>query len=166
MRPEHGFAALVGFDERRRYLWFTGGADPTADDLFVVKDGALPERVATGDGLATLAVAISRDGSRLLVTRTTATEMPRTAVYGFDGAGIGARIAELPSVAVEPPFASTTTIEKVGAGEGIWASLLRPRQFTAGKKLPVIVDVYGGPAHQHVARTPRLSRIKSANPLP
>lgn len=154
--PEHGFAALVGFDERRRWLWFTGGADPTADDLFVVRDGAPPERVAMGEGPSTLAAAISKDGSRLLVTRTTATEMPRGAVHGVDGAGIGARIAELPSVAVEPPFAPTTAVEKVGAGEGIWASLLRPRHSTAGKKLPVIVDVYGGPCHQHVTRSPRL----------
>jgi dipeptidyl-peptidase-4 len=32
----------------------------------------------------------------------------------------------------------------------------RPRERAAEKKLPVIVDAYGGPAHQHVSRTPRL----------
>ncbi len=155
-RPEHGFGALVGVDEGRRWLWFTGGADPAADDLFVVKDGAPPERVATGEGPATLEAALSKDGSRLLVTRATSTQMPRSAVYAVEGARIGARVAELPSVAVEPPFAPTTVVGKVGAGEGIWASLVRPRQFTQGKKLPVIVDVYGGPAHRHVSLAPKL----------
>ncbi len=154
--PEHGFAALVGFDDRRRWLWFTGGADPTSTELFLVKDGAPPERVATGDGPAAVEAALSRDGSRLLVTRATAGELPRTAVHAADGSQRPERIAELPSVALEPPFAPSTAISRVGPGEGIWASCTRPRQFTPGKKLPVIVDVYGGPAHQHVARAPRL----------
>jgi dipeptidyl-peptidase 4 len=153
VKPEHGFQALVGVDARRRWLWFTGGPDPTAEELFVVKDGAAPERVAVASEPARVTGgALSRDGRRLVVTRVTARELPRTLVLGDDGA----RIAELPGVAAEPPFAPTTEYRKVGAGEGLWAALVRPRTFTPGKKLPVIVEVYGGPKHQSVARTPKL----------
>ena len=155
--PEHGFATMVGFDERRRWLWFTGGADPTSAELFLVKDGAPPpERVATGEGPGVVDAALSQDGSRLLVTRATSSEMPRDAVHAVCEGGLGARIADLPSVALEPPFAPATEIAKVGGGEGVWASVTRPRRLAPGQKLPVIVDVYGGPAHQHVTRTPKL----------
>jgi dipeptidyl-peptidase-4 len=87
----------------------------------------------------------------VVVTRATAREMPRTSVHGPDGA----LVAELPSVAVEPPFAPTTEYRKVGAGEGLWARVVRPRG-AAPEKLPVIVDVYGGPHFQQVTRAPRL----------
>ena len=153
VRPEHGFDALVGVDSRRRWLWFAGGPDPTASELFVVKDGAAPVRVALAAEPATLVGgALAREGGRLVVTRVTARELPRTLVLGDDGA----LVAELPSVAALPPFAPTTEYRKVGAGEGFWASLVRPRAPTPGKKLPVIVDVYGGPKHPHVSRAPRL----------
>ncbi len=39
----------------------------------------------------------------------------------------GRLLAEVPSAAVEPPFAPTTELLKVGPGEGIWASLVLPR---------------------------------------
>ena len=156
VKPEHGFAALAGFDDRRRWLWFTGGVDPTAAELFVVKDGAPPERVETGKGPAWVEAALSRDGSRLLVTRATLGEMPSTSVHAIDEREGVRRIATLPSVAIEPPFEPTTEIRKVGGGEGIWASVTRPRELAAGVKRPVIVDVYGGPWHQHVSRTPKL----------
>ncbi len=154
--PGHGFAALAGFDDRRGWLWFTGGADPTSSELFVVKGGAAPERVPTGEGPAWVEAALSRDGSTLLVTRASLRELPRTTVHAVGPGGSPALLVELPSVAFEPPFEPTTEIRKVGGGEGIWASVTRPRRSAHGAKLPVLVDVYGGPAHQHVSRTPRL----------
>ncbi len=153
VRPEHGFGRLVGYDAARRWLWFTGGADPTSDDLLVVKGGAPPEPLALGGEPATVvAAALSRDGSRLLVTRATAHAMPRTAVHAPDGA----LVAELPSAAVEPSLATTTEYRKVGPGEGIWSWIVRPRSARPGEKLPVIVDVYGGPHAQQVTRAPKL----------
>jgi dipeptidyl-peptidase-4 len=153
VRPEHGFGRLVGYDPGRRWLWFTGGPDPTCDELFVVKGGAPPERVPLGsEPGAVVAAALSKGGDRLLVTRATAHAMPRTAVHALDGA----LAAELPSAAVEPSLTPTTEYRKVGAGEGIWAWIVRPHGAAPGKKLPVIVDVYGGPHAQQVTRAPKL----------
>jgi dipeptidyl-peptidase 4 len=153
VRPEQGFGRLVGWDGARRWLWFTGGDDPTRDELFVVKDGAPPARVPLGDDAGTvIAAALSRDGRRVLATRATARAMPRTRVHAEDGAVV----AELPSVAVEPAIAAAPEYRKVGPGEGIWAWIARPRNAAPGAKLPVIVDVYGGPHAQQVTRAPRL----------
>ena len=38
----------------------------------------------------------------------------------------------------------------MGAGPGFYASVVRPRDFDARKRYPVIVHVYGGPTHQQV----------------
>ena len=150
--PERGFGALVGVDDARRWLWYTGGPDPTADELFVVKAGAPPERVPVAGGPANLAVTLSHDGSLLLVTRSTDHVMPRTGVHGTDGQ----RHVELPSVAEEPPFAPTTEVRRVGEGEGIWTALVRPRHGPGGGRLPVLLDLYGGPHFRSVTRAPRL----------
>ena len=43
-------------------------------------------------------------------------------------------------------------VEKVG---DYWTAIVRPRDFDAKKKYPVIVDVYGGPKHLHVVQAMR-----------
>jgi dipeptidyl-peptidase-4 len=84
------------------------------------------------------------------VTRADRSELPRTVAMSAEGS----RIAELPSVAEAPSIAVGSEIRKVGAGEGIWAAITRPRDFTPGRKLPVLVDVYGGPHAQQVKHGP------------
>ena len=54
----------------------------------------------------------------------------------------GTRVGELPSVAGEPPFQPRLEVRQVGK-EGFWASIVRPRDFKPGVKLPVIVEIYG-----------------------
>jgi dipeptidyl-peptidase-4 len=72
--------------------------------------------------------------------------MPHTMVRKADGTLIG----ELPSVAEEPPYKPHAEIVKIGAGDGFYASIVRPRDFSAARRYPVIVYVYGGPGHQQV----------------
>jgi dipeptidyl-peptidase-4 len=109
--------------------------------------------VPLGDEPGTVvAAALSREGSRLLVTRATARSMPRTRVHGLDGAAV----AELESAAVEPAVGPPPEYRRVGEGEGIWAWVVRPRAARPGQRLPVLVDVYGGPHAQQVTRTPKL----------
>jgi len=73
--------------------------------------------------------------------------LPRTTVHRADSS----RIGELPSVAEEPPFTATTELVTVGSGSlAFHASLTRPREFTARRRYPVIVDVYGGPGAKTV----------------
>src|SRR5262249_39665448 len=59
-------------------------------------------------------------------------------------------LADLPSVAEDPPFVPRQELVKVSAGPGFYAVLVRPRDFDANKRYPVIAHVYGGPLHQQV----------------
>jgi dipeptidyl-peptidase-4 len=141
--PAAGLVDLAGVDGARGLVWFTAcGDDPTQERLFRVPlAGGTPEEVRVGEGLAQVAAALSEDGSALLVTRAAEREMPRSAVHRPDGA----RLAELPSVALEPPIQLGAEIRKVGPGDGLWSTVVRPSRFEPGRKLPVILSVYGGP---------------------
>ncbi|HET6923379.1 MAG TPA: DPP IV N-terminal domain-containing protein [Anaeromyxobacteraceae bacterium] len=141
--PAAGFVDLVGVDGARGLVWFTAcGDDPTQERLFRVPlSGGAPEEVRVGEGPAQVSASLSEDGSALLVRRAAEREMPRFAVHRADGA----RLVELPSVAVEPPIELRTEIRKVGPGAGFWTTLVRPAGLEPGRKLPVILSVYGGP---------------------
>ena len=58
-------------------------------------------------------------------------------------------IGNLPSIAIEPSFKPSVTIEKVG---DYFTAIVKPKNFDPAKKYPVIVDVYGGPRHLHVVQ--------------
>src|SRR5262249_28770448 len=77
--------------------------------------------------------------------------MPSSTVHA-DGKPVGV----LPSVAESPPFVVKQEIVKVGKGPGFHATLIRPRNFDAGKRYPTIVHVYGGPGrHEEQAQMAR-----------
>lgn len=150
--PGDGYASWVGFDEKRRILYFAGSADPTQSHLYRVREGQAPERVASDEaGPATESGVLSKDGSLLIITSTSTSHMPRTAVFRTDGGKVG----DLPSVAIEPPLTPVLEFRKVGPQEGFWTAVLRPKNAPKGVKLPVVVDVYGGPGHLVVAHTMR-----------
>jgi dipeptidyl-peptidase-4 len=141
--PSARLVELVGVDRARRTFFFTAcGGDPSSERLFRAPFGGPPAEVPIGeDGPANLSAELSRDGSALLVASATVRHLSRTAVLAPDGA----RLAALPSVAVEPPIASTAEVRRVGAAPGLLATAVRPRGMRPGEKLPVLVSVYGGP---------------------
>ena len=96
------------------------------------------------------------------VTEQAINQMPRTVVRRVND---GVEVGELPSVAAKPPFVPKTTLDPF---EADWpgfnqkeneclAMLVRPQDFdaAAGRRYPVIVDVYGGPGHQQVVASMR-----------
>ena len=141
--PGAGFVELAGVDEARGLAWFTAcGDDPTQERLFRVPlSGGPAVEVRVGESPAQVSATLSEDGASLLVTRAAERQMPRTAVHAADGR----RLVELPSAAIEPPLEVRAEIRKVGPGAGFWSTVVRPAGFEAGRKLPVILDVYGGP---------------------
>lgn len=146
VKPDAGFGALVGVTPDK-VLYFVGSTNPTETVLWRVKLGGAPERVNAGDtGPAMQAAQISKDGQTLLVSSASLEHRTQTAVYSADGQ----KRAELPSVAEPIPAMPKPEIRKVGPGEGFWSALYRPRNFKAGTKLPVIVEVYAGPHAQQV----------------
>lgn len=66
----------------------------------------------------------------------------------------GARIAELPSAAEAPSFMPKPDYFIVGR-RGMDAMVLKPRIFDPGRKYPVILSVYAGPAGKMVWAAPR-----------
>ena len=141
--PAAGFVELVGVDAGKGLVWFTAcGDDPTQERLFRTRlSGGAAEEVPVGAGPAQVSATLSEDGAALLVTRAAEGELPRTAVHRADGA----RLVELPSVAIEPPIELRYQIRKVGPGAGFWTTVVRPAALEPGRRLPVILAVYGGP---------------------
>ena len=151
------YRELAHVDAARRMAWFVGAPSaPEAQVYRVGLDAGAPERVTREPGLHFAGFA--RKGDRVWIEEvTTATEMKRALVHVADDKG-GDRVAgELPSVAVKPPFMSKELVERVG-DLGYWTSLVRPRNFDAKHKYPVVVDVYAGPGHQQVTAAPHLMR--------
>jgi dipeptidyl-peptidase 4 len=137
--------------EEERTLYFVGGPNPTESYLWRVGEGAAPEPVRPATtGPAVESGSVSRSGHLLVLTHQSPTTMPRTWVVRADGA----RVGELPSVAVEPPFTPRVEFRQVGP-LGFHSSLVRPREAKPGQKLPTLVYVYGGPTttvvHQGMA---------------
>jgi dipeptidyl-peptidase 4 len=147
-----GYAELGGTDGDA--LVFVAAPDPTREEVWRVRPGAAPERLAVGDdGPAQHDLVMpARGGGVLADTTTTLRRLARTAVYDLEGT----KLADLPSVAEEPYLVPTTELRRVGAGDGLFAAVLRPRAGGATGKLPVVVEVYGGPRGQLVQHRPLL----------
>ncbi len=141
VKPDAGFRSLARYVEKDGTLFFVGGPNPTESYLWRVKDGGAPEAVRPGtSGEALEGGSVSKSGQLLVVSHSSPTSMPRVYVARGDGS----RVGELPSVAVEPSFTPRVEYREVGPLK-FQSSLVRPREAKPGQKLPVIVEVYGGP---------------------
>jgi dipeptidyl-peptidase-4 len=87
---------------------------------------------------------LSKNLDLAAITTTDRDYLPRTRIVRLPSAEV---LAELPSVAADPGFRPNVQIEMLA---GFRTAIVRPQQFVAGTKYPVIVDVYGGPHHIHV----------------
>jgi len=61
----------------------------------------------------------------------------------------GAEVGRLPSAAATQPYAARPALERV-TDRRLPTGVLYPRTHVAGRRLPVLVDIYGGPSHQEV----------------
>ena len=143
--PEAGYRALLDCDGT--HAWVTASREPTEQQVYrVALDGGALEVVTRTQGLHD--AVFSRDHSVYALSETTATELPRWTAHATDD---NRELAVLPSVAEQPPFRGGLELVTVGS-DRFRAAVTRPRDFVRGKKYPVLVDVYGGPHHQQVAR--------------
>ena len=128
----------------RGAAWFVGSAEASELHVFRVKlDGSAPaQRTTTSPGVHEVVVA--EDGQTTVTTATTLLAMPRASVVQS-----GRAAGDLPSVAVDPPWIPKVEMAHAGP-RALRAIVVRPRNFDAKKKYPVMVDVYGGPHHQVV----------------
>lgn len=152
------YRGLLSVDSKTKQAYFLGNYLKQPGEIHIFRmtlppdDGTLrgqgkgdpdePKRITKEPGQ--YGATFSRDHSLYVLTATTPGSLPRSTVHKIDGTVIG----ELPSVAEEPPF-------KPGVEFVDHAAIVRPRNFDLKKKYPVIVDVYGGPKHQHVVAAMR-----------
>jgi len=140
-----GFQELVDVDPKAGMFVYRAGLEPTESVLFRAPlDGGKATRLdpARGDHVA----VFSKDHSIYVETSTSTAAMPKTTVHKATGELVG----ELPSVALDPPFALNTETLKVGDDPGYYAYVVRPHDFDKAKRYPVILHVYGGPTHRMV----------------
>nr|BFD90143.1 prolyl oligopeptidase family serine peptidase [Kitasatospora sp. Xyl93] len=134
---------------RGRLLCETGEGDPFDQYVHLIDpDGGEPEPLTPGPGLhSALATA-----DVLLLTSATADGVRR--VVSRDGRELPLtdRSAPLPH-RVEPRLARVTE-------RALPSAVVYPRDHVPGRRLPVLLDVYGGPGYQAVAAEPRRWQLK------
>lgn len=144
--PE-GIRSLVHVDEKAGTVVVSGAPDPTRWHLYRVslKDGkATPLTQGSGhhQGSFSSRAAIFVDNVESV------TGERQWKIRGAKGQTLGL----LQSVGEKPAFLPRLQLTEVQAGKFSYhASIVRPRDFDAAKKYPVIVYVYGGPGHQVVS---------------
>lgn len=155
-----GLISVVHYDHDHNELVYVASEDPTQAHVQVrpyTHDDFKPRRpysekpMRLGEGIGMESVVYGEKKDVFVLTRTAPGQMPRSEVF----TGIGKKVGELPSVAEEPSFKPNVTIELLGGAKGYYTSIVRPHQYDATKKYPVIVDVYGGPHHLHVQNAGR-----------
>ncbi|MBD0675685.1 S9 family peptidase [Streptomyces sp. CBMA156] len=132
-----------------RLLCETGEGDPFHQYVHLVDpDGGAPERLTAGPGLH-MALAAA---DTLLLTSATADGVRR--VISRDGHEIP--LTDLSAMLphrVEPRLARVTE-------RALPTAVVYPRDHVPGRRLPVLLDVYGGPGYQAVAAEPRRWQLK------
>jgi dipeptidyl-peptidase-4 len=146
---ELGYRGLLGVDEGRGVAFVSGGPNPTETHIYRVPldpNAHTPEQITDKPGTH-WAVFSERGGASVRTRRTVSIHKNRFQVYRGDGSLAG----ELVSVAEQPPFVPQVELTAVGGELRLHAAMVRPRDFDAKKRYPVIVNVYGGPHGQMVA---------------
>jgi dipeptidyl-peptidase 4 len=113
-----------------------------------IKDGAV-KQITHGPG--THEADLSPDASAFVELFSTAAAPPRQSLYRADGKLVAAiaenKVPELDEYQL--PKTEFTTV-KTADGTTLYASIIKPPDFDASKKYPVLVEVYGGPGAQSV----------------
>ena len=143
-----GFQGIVDVDPKAEHVVYNAGKDPTQSHLFRVSMAAWSDPVALTKIPGHHSAVFSKNHKIYAHTARLVYDMPRTTVHKFDAEQT--LIGELPGVAEEPGFEPRVEYFQVGK-EGFRAAVILPRKFNRNKCYPVLVDVYGGPHHQHVA---------------
>jgi dipeptidyl-peptidase-4 len=134
--------SIVSFDEER-VLYLSDEGNPLEQHLFSVKlNGSGKQRLDKTEGTH----HVSGAGAYYLDTYSTLQSPPRTTLHSSDGVELGVYREANTKVMDEFEILPTEIVTFKGAdGTELRGRIIKPKGFQAGKKYPVIVDVYGGP---------------------
>ena len=140
-----GYRELLGVDEATGSVFIGASADPTEEHIW-----KFPLAGGPGQCLTT-----GRGEHQAHARRARTDQRAANLVDSFsllDGAqGVdvlspaGAKLASLPSVAEVPQQIPRVELTRTGGEHSFYAAIIRPRNFSAGKKYPVLLQVYAGP---------------------
>ncbi|MFE6056887.1 prolyl oligopeptidase family serine peptidase [Kitasatospora sp. NPDC056446] len=132
-----------------RLLCETGQGDPADQYVHLVDpDGGAPEPLTTGPGVHS---ALAAAGT-VLITSAGADGVRRRILRDGHELPLTDLAAELP-YPVRPQLARVTD-------RGLPTAVVYPRHHVPGRRLPVLLDVYGGPGYQAVAVEPRRWQLR------
>ncbi|WP_428963656.1 S9 family peptidase [Micromonospora fluostatini] len=136
---------LPGDDGPVDLLVEASDGEPSQRHLFrvrtVIGGGVDARRITTDPGWHTAAV-----GGTVLAVGTASLDQPGTRWTVRQG---DREVAVLRSLAATPPYAPRPVLERV-TDRRLPTAVLYPGSHVAGRRLPVLLDVYGGPGHQEV----------------
>jgi dipeptidyl-peptidase-4 len=143
--------AVVGIDEGRHRILFTSTEEsPTERQLYAVGlDGSNKQRLTKGEG--SHSISLAPNAAYYMDDSSSLTSPLRRALYKSDGVEMREYRPADRTAAGEYEILPTEIV-KVKAADGtlLYARMIKPAGFQAGKKYPAIVIVYGGPGAQSV----------------
>ncbi len=144
-------SGVLGVDASEQTVFFTATEkSPLERHIYALKlDGGSMRRLTGAEG--TWDANFSPDGAWWVSRHSSITLPPSQEIYSAAGqklATLTARDATVPAAYNILPVEFHTI--KLPGGPVLYAKLIRPADFQAGRKVPVIVQVYGGPHAQNV----------------
>jgi dipeptidyl-peptidase 4 len=147
---EFGYRSLAGVDAAGKFVYVVGSADPTESQVW-----RFPMAGGPGEQLTTTHgehyAYLSDDGRAIIHSFSLSDGRYGTIVLSIDGL----KQATLASVAETPTSLPRVELTRTDGERSYYAAVLRPRDFEAGKKYPVILMVYGGPQITYVTSAAR-----------
>lgn len=136
-----GYRSFAGIDEQAGSVYLHASADPTEVHVWKVPlSGGAPTLLTRGKGRHH--AKFSDDGRLMIDSFSMFDAVTGSHVLRADGQFIAA----LPSVAESPAALPQVELIRTRDGERNYQSaIVRPRDFRAGRKYPVILTVYAGP---------------------
>ncbi|MBI5630281.1 MAG: DPP IV N-terminal domain-containing protein [Elusimicrobia bacterium] len=137
-----GFRKVAGVDAQDGFVYVQASTEPLEGHLYRV---SLPPnkgevlRLTQEPGLHD-AVFAENGGRHVLISRGLF-QGPQYTVHDKDGKAL----AELHSLAENPPYPPNVELTEAAAPQNFRAALVRPENFDSSRRYPVLVQVYGGP---------------------
>jgi dipeptidyl-peptidase-4 len=142
---------VAGVDEERNRVLFTSTEDgPTGRQVYSVSlDGTNKRRLSKAAG--THSISMSPHAEFYLDDYSSLTTPPESVFFKPDGSEERKYPAESYNQSDEFEILPTEIVKvKASDGTTLFARMIRPAGFAAGKKYPAVVMVYGGPGIQQV----------------
>jgi dipeptidyl-peptidase 4 len=141
-KPTHGYRKLVGVNDKLGMAYFIGGDNPTMSRLFDVSTKSDDPRPLPFPLEAGVHMAIFSENGKTYVVSTD--PLDGETRYGV-ARTTGTIAYDLKSMAEKPSLTVNFELTKVGSDSPLNAAIIRPHDFNAKKRYPVVVHVYGGP---------------------